>query len=122
MAWNNSKIFRILVLIASLSLAAPVSAQEMQDEGAASPAPAQGTQTGRTATVAGGEVGQRQTRQDAAPNVAPTGRIANRIENRVQNRIRNRIDRYYDPQANAASPFEVASEQARTAGRRAPPR
>ncbi|WP_308815767.1 hypothetical protein [Sphingomonas sp. GV3] len=43
-------------------------------------------------------------------------RIDNRIQNRVQSRIRNRIDRFYNPQADAASPFAVADEQTRTAG------
>lgn len=80
---------------------------------------AQDTQAGRTAEVGGTEVGQRQTRDQAAPNVEPTRRISNRIQNRVQNRIRNRIDRYYDPQANAASPLEIAADQASVADRRA---
>ena len=44
-------------------------------------------------------------------------RIDSRVQNRVQSRIRNRIDRYYDPQANAVSPFKVAGDQARTAGK-----
>lgn len=64
--------------------------------------------------------GQRQTReqikQDAG--IEPMGRITSRIQSRAQTRIRNRIDRYYDPLANATSPFVVADEQARTAGRR----
>jgi len=58
-------------------------------------------------------VGQRQTRAETAPNIVPTARLNGRIANRVQLRMRNRIDRYYDPQANAASPFEVAGDQAR---------
>lgn len=87
---------------------------------APAPALAQDSQTGQTAEVSGGQVGQRQTREDAAPNFEPLGRITNRVQNRVQNRIRNRIDRYYDPRANAASPFEIASEQARAAGRSRP--
>lgn len=71
-------------------------------------------QTGRTVDTGGGEVGQRQTRLQAAPNITPLGRIPTRIANRVQNRIRNRIDRYYDPQANATSPFRAADDRART--------
>jgi hypothetical protein len=62
-------------------------------------------------------IGQRRSRGDAAPNVQPLVRISGRVANRVQNRIRNRIDRFYDPQANAASPFRVASDQARRNGR-----
>lgn len=63
--------------------------------------------------------GQRQTRellsQDAG--IEPIARINGRIQNRVQSRIRNRIDRYYSPQANAASPFEVAGDQVHSTGR-----
>lgn len=76
-----------------------------------------GQETEHTASLESGELGQRQTRDEAAPNIEPLGRISNRVQNRVQNRIRNRIDRYYSPQANAASPFEVANDRARTAGR-----
>ncbi|MBN8849642.1 MULTISPECIES: hypothetical protein [unclassified Sphingomonas] len=72
---------------------------------------------GRTADSAVGEVGQRQTRTQVAPNIEPLARIDSRIQNRVQNRIRNRIDRYYDPQANATSPFAVAVDQARKGSR-----
>lgn len=50
---------------------------------------------------------------DLAPGLAPTGRLVTRIANRVQSRLRNRIDRYYDPQANALSPFVVAGETTR---------
>lgn len=81
------------------------------------PAAAQGDQAAEVARSAVGRVGERQTRADTAPNTVPTARLNGRINNRVQSRIRNRIDRYYDPQANAASPFAVAGEQARTAGR-----
>lgn len=84
---------------------------------AAAPVAAQDAPPGQTANSSVGQVGQRQTREKAAATIAPTARIASRIVNRVQSRIRNRIDRYYDPKANAASPFEVAGEQARIAGR-----
>ena len=70
---------------------------------------------GRVADSAVGEVGQRQTRGQAAQGVVSTARVGNRIPNRVQSRLRNRIDRYYDPQANATSPFVVAEGQARRA-------
>lgn len=75
------------------------------------------TQTGRVAESAAGEVGQRQTRDQAPASIEPMARITSRIQNRVQNRIRNRIDRNYDPQANAAEPFAVAEDKSRTAGR-----
>lgn len=67
---------------------------------------------GRVGESAVGRAGERQTRENVAPNFSPTDRIANRIENRVQSRIRNRIDQDYDPQANAESPFVDAEEKA----------
>lgn len=75
------------------------------------------TRAGQTARSSVGQVGQRQTREQAAPSIEPMGRIASRVQNRIQSRIHNRIDRYYDPRANATSPFATAGEQARTAGR-----
>lgn len=114
---------RILPFLLMLS-AAPVVAQDRyQDEEQGQVAPVQQplpeTRQGETARSVAGQAGQRQSRellsQDAG--VEPMARINGRIQNRVQSRIRNRIDRYYDPQANAASPFEVAGDQARTAGR-----
>lgn len=64
-----------------------------------------------------GEVGQRQSREQAAPSLRPLERVASRITNRIQSRVHTRLDRYYDPQGNAQSPFKVAGEQARVAGR-----
>jgi P pilus assembly chaperone PapD len=72
---------------------------------------------GRLSNAGNGQIGQRQTRRDTAANVPPLERIQGRVANRVQNRLRTRIDRFYDPQANAATPFRVASEQARTSRR-----
>lgn len=63
-----------------------------------------------------GKVGQRQTRDETQTHIKPMARIDNRVANRVQNRIGNRLDRYYNPQVNATSPFEVAEDQARKAG------
>lgn len=80
-------------------------------------ATAQDVVTAQTPTAAVGRVGQRQTRDEAAPNIEPVGRVESRISNRVQSRLRNRIDRFYDPQGNASSPFIVASDQVRNAGR-----
>lgn len=72
---------------------------------------------GATADTGSGEIGQRVRHTGLTADTDPLGRISARIQNRVQNRIRNRIDRYYDPQANATTPFAVASEQAAAAGR-----
>lgn len=84
---------------------------------AAFPATAQETTGGHVATSAVGEAGQRRTKEQGVTGIQPMARIDSRIENRVQSRIRNRIDRYYDPQANASSPFKIAGDQARTAGK-----
>lgn len=73
--------------------------------------------TGHAPVVASGEVGQRQTRAEAAPNFEPLGRVQSRVQNRIQSRLRNRIDRFYDSTANAVSPFQTASDQARISGR-----
>lgn len=104
-----------------LMTAAPAAAQKDQpdpiDDRPPPPAPAPETKPGEVAKSAVGQAGQRQTREDVAKGVAPMARINSRIQNRVQSRIRNRIDRNYDPKANATSPFEVAGQQARTAGR-----
>lgn len=81
---------------------------------AATSAAAQESSSGRVASSVAGEVGQRQTREQTIAGIQPMARIGSRIQNRVQSRVRNRIDRFYDPQANAASPFQVASDQART--------
>lgn len=78
------------------------------------------SETARTADGGAGEIGQRQTQDDAAPNIEPLGRINNRVENRVQNRLRNRVDRDYDATANATSPFERAQTRTRTAVSRRP--
>ncbi len=94
---------RLAMLCALALIAAPAAAQEQAPQ-----------QAGQVAESAVGEVGQRQTRDQAPANIEPMGRINNRIANRVQNRIRNRIDRYYDPRANATSPFEVAADQVQT--------
>lgn len=74
----------------------------------------------QTAEAASGRVGQRQTRENEAQlaGTSPLVRVSNRVSNRVQSRLRNRIDRYYDPTANATSPFKVANEQLQTGPRR----
>ena len=81
---------------------------------ATAPVAAQDQRVGSVADSAAGKVGQRQETDQNAANIDPIARLDTRIQNRVQSRIRNRIDRYYDPQANATSPFKVAADQART--------
>ena len=84
--------------------------------GAAPLVTAQTVRPGRVASSIGGQAGQRSTAAQAATGAAPLERLDTRIANRVQSRIRNRIDPSYDPQANAASPFNVASDRVRTGG------
>ena len=95
--------FFYLILAMLLLTPVPVAAQEAKDA--------------RVADSAVGEAGQRQNKEHGVAGIQPMARIDNRISNRVQSRLRNRLDRYYDPQANAVSPFVVAGDQARTAGR-----
>ena len=59
-----------------------------------------------------GRAGQRQNR-DATTGIVALQRLDTRVVSRVQTRLRTRIDRYYDPQANATSPFKVAGERLR---------
>ncbi len=108
-----------------LLIVSPANAQSRGDQDSfAEPAAQQSAQpvrrddqNGSTAQIGNGRIGLRQTREEAAPNVKPLARIQSRIASRVQSRLRTRIDRNYDPQANATSPFETASDQARVAGR-----
>lgn len=74
---------------------------------------------GETAQSAVGQVGLRQSQGQLARelNTKPMARLENRIQNRIEARVRNRIDRYYDPKANATSPFSIAGEQLRKTGR-----
>lgn len=66
---------------------------------------------GRVAEASVGEVGQRQTRNQAVGGTRPLARISSRLQTRVQNRLRNRIDRNYDAQANATNPFAIAEAE-----------
>lgn len=68
---------------------------------------------GQTAITLGGKVGERQSAEETATIVEAMARIRSRVENRVENRIRNRIDRYYDPEADTATPFEKAEDRVR---------
>ena len=114
-----------MAISASFVLGAPAAAQTFPIDPGVRQAEAQSQgeglrETARTADAGAGEIGQRQTREEAAFNVEPLGRIDNRIENRVQNRLRNRVDRNYDPAANATAPFERAEGTTSEAGRRRP--
>jgi RecJ-like exonuclease len=107
---------RSLFLSSLFLVAATPGAGQIAERPEPSPPKMPSIQSGHVADSTVGRVGQRQTRQEVAPNVQPLARISGRINNRVQSRIRNRIDRNYSPQANATSPFEVAADRAR-AGR-----
>lgn len=116
---------RMILAILLLGFAAPVGAQirgqsNEQDDVRSAPisVPLQNDQIGRVADSAVGQVGQRQTREQAPTGIKSMARVANRIQNRVQNRIRNRIDRDYDPQAGMTDPFAVAEDRARRPTRR----
>lgn len=89
----------------SIDLSTPSQARPPDDTG-----PRQ--KAGSVATSSVGTVGQRQEESQGVANIEPVARLDTRIANRVQSRIRNRIDRYYDPEANATSPFKVAADQA----------
>lgn len=115
--------FLLLVPVTMMTLSSLPAAAQVQVPGDPSPGPISrlpDTRPGETAASSAGRTGQRRTREQVAAQIGvePMGRITNRIQNRAQTRIRNRIDRYYDPRANATSPFVVASEQARIAGKR----
>lgn len=79
-----------------------------------SPAISQNATGGHVPASSVGKAGQRGDLGLPTLNVGP---IDSRIQNRVQSRIRNRIDRFYDPQANAASPFDVASDEIKNSSR-----
>lgn len=115
LGFQNKTIVAVGLAVTGFSL--PAAAQTApQETDASQTQSSQGEglrELGQTVDTGIGEVGTRQTREDAAPNLEPLGRINSRIENRIQNRIRNRIDRNYDPTANATSPFERAEERNR---------
>jgi hypothetical protein len=106
------------MICAFFAMFAAQATQFEDDQAVLLPSPMIETRQGDTAGSSVGRAGQRQSREEAAQliGIKPMGRISGRIENRVQSRIRNRIDRYYDPQANATSPFAVADDQVRGQG------
>ena len=103
-----------------LLIASALQGAEPQEQPRPAPSSPVDTRPGQTASSSVGTAGQRQTREQLGQEagIEPLARISGRIQNRAQMRVRNRIDRYYDPQANAMSPFVVAGDQARAAGRR----
>lgn len=120
-----------VVVMAVACLAMPVRAaqtrdrsDEAQEEPLPPPRPT-GTDddrfkpaSGKVANSAAGRAGERQNKSSVA-GILPTARVETRVANRVQARLRNRIDRYYDPQANAISPFKVAGETSKRQGQAA---
>lgn len=66
---------------------------------------------GQTAETGVGEVGQRLTRWDIAPNTEPMARINRRVESRVENRLSSRIESGGRDNEDANSAFESASNR-----------
>lgn len=56
--------------------------------------------------------GQRQTPDDATPNVTPMNRLSTRIENRIAARTQNRIAR---SQPGTTTIYKTATDQSRRA-------
>lgn len=117
-------ITNVFALLLALLAATPANAQTTGDapypgavQSAQPPQPSQ--RLGETAKSTVGQVGLRQSQGQLAQelNAKPMARLENRIQNRIESRVRNRIDRYYDPKANATSPFSIAGEQLRKTGR-----
>lgn len=120
-----NRITKTLVLALISGFGGQLSAQSQVAAPSSLQTAAQGDADGmreisRTADAGVGEVGQRQTRDDYAPRIEPTGRLSTRVENRIQNRLRNRIDQNYDATANATSPFERANQRVRNVDRLGP--
>ena len=113
-------IFAVFLLLVTV----PASAQIMgnvqnSDTAQLARKPIQAQRSGETAQSTASSAGLRQSREQVARElgIKPMARVDNRIQNRIQARIRNRIDRYYDPKANATSPFSVAGDQLRKTGK-----
>lgn len=105
------------LILALIGPATPAFAQADQSEEAAPTiVESRETRPGANAESSVGVVGQRRT-SDTLAGIRPTARLASRIQNRVQLRLRTRIDRLYQSQIQPTSPFEVAEEEARAAGR-----
>lgn len=117
------RIIAVCAIATSLFAATSAFAQQRDDQDSAaeewttSPVVTSPPRTSKTTETASDMVGRRQSREQISQSarIEPMARIDSRIQNRVQSRLRNRIDRYYDPQANATSPFSSAAERARNA-------
>lgn len=81
-----------MLMVAALLQAAPVTTPQARDDA-------------DTALP-----GKRQTRDDAAPNIAPMDRLSTRVENRIDARIQNRLAR---SQPNVTGAYEAATDQSR---------
>ncbi|VXD00896.1 hypothetical protein [Sphingomonas sp. 8AM] len=99
MSRHNSLVQYTAVLVALLTTATIPTAHAQ-------------TRAGQVAKSAAGEIGQRQTREDAE-RVTAMGVVNGRVQNRIQSRLRTRIDRFYNPRANALSAFAVANDEER---------
>lgn len=115
-----------IVLLACMMLAAAPAPAQLRDPAAeidrpTPPPPAVDDSVIRAPLSNSRQVGQRQTREDAAreTGIKPMARITDRINNRIQSRVRNRIDRHYDPSPDARSAITIAEDQISVSG---PPR
>lgn len=70
-------------------------------------------QSGRTADTGIGEVGERQTKDTSAANIAPMGRVENRLSNRIHGRYNNRLDRFQYPDVTGSAAFTAAEKETR---------
>lgn len=61
-----------------------------------------------------GSVGQRQTREDAAPNTTPTQRIRSRLDTRAKTRLSTRLDRQQEPRSDALKGLREAARKAQS--------
>ncbi len=98
---NAIRIAGVAVLI--ISPVSPAMAQDQRPEV-------------RTATIPE-NVGQRQTKADAAEGfkITPTDRLETRINNRINSRVRNRIDENFTGQSSATDAIEQTERTVRRA-------
>lgn len=110
----RNSMFRVATLLGFLlARECPAGAQQtMQPPVATAP-----IVEGQVAQSAVGQAGQRQTRDQALLNITPIERIPSRLQNRIQSRLQTRIDRNNTSSATALTPFAIADEETRTAGR-----
>lgn len=99
---RSQQIRRVIVAFTFVAFSLTARAQTRQE-----------ANSGQTAKSSAGQAGQRQLRGQALGSLESNQRLDSRIQNRVQSRVRNRIDRFYDPKANATSPFEEAGQRLR---------